>query len=520
VLETNEAILGALYNAAFKIRDAYKASSYYLFPEDFCEVAPWTSTPEIINVVESQYRATMKYVRDDQTKKAQHQLIMLVETLCIVYSERLDWLVKAGDKYISQGRMLSEKYTDQCGDWIRLLVELDYVDDAIRISEKFELYRSLVELLVPRWNMAKSAGDLPRERKVHDMIDEYLSRYGSNFANVMYQYLLETKDLKTLLNEFSNYHMYLDDLFAKGRQGRISWVRDIRKGDYGRASKSLANVAFQMELSNYNQRLQLSIAKLSALATGKTDNDTKYLVGEINGRIQVIDIQEQIRTQIQEVIRRDGEGYQIYSDSLTKHLRDRGAIAQLEIVKRCLSRLVEQQALTGEELVDVLTSIDCNTENSKLNFYLALKLISISAVKDSQLNEKLVWRRLLLRDDWNSVVDTKKKSDAKVAVVTEGTLLFKTLATAADNGILSQLSKRLLLDPKLTETNLSHTELQTRYPSADDSTLGRLGAEFAQESDTIASLSKELGLASWTKSIYLQVERQSTDVSASMEVDA
>ncbi|ANB13396.1 Nup133p [Sugiyamaella lignohabitans] len=354
-----------------------------------------------------------------------------------------------------------------------------------------------------------------------------MEMFGYDFASVLYQYFVETKQLKSLLTEFPNYHVYLDKFFSTGRHGRISWIRDIEDGDYTKASKTLADVALHSEDLNSNSKLELSIAKLSSLAgnPSRQDDDANDLLTSIEARVEVLSIQESVLEQVEGYANAEtGLRYQIHSNDLISGIKDSPAHA--EIVKRGLSRVAQKKQLTAEELIDVLTLMDTTTKDSRLNFFRALQVLNVpkAVTRNRTLTEKLIWRRLLLRDDWQQIVDTKLQSDSKVKAISEKTILYQTLkecaiaseqSTGSDvrDKFLSDLSTEIVLNPALlVDSALDTSKLSERFPKLDSLKLNQIESELDADTAALQNLVKNFTLGFWTQGIYSTVQAsRSTD---------
>ncbi len=100
-----------------------------------------------------------------------------------------------------------------------------------------------------------------------------------------------------------------------------------------------------------------------------------------------------------------------------------------------MTRLVAREALDVEDLVDTLTLMDnipdakADNELMDTRYFSALKLLRLSttAGEGRQLYEKIIWRRCMIQDDWESINRTELKDDTQVEVETGATALFKTL---------------------------------------------------------------------------------------------
>jgi hypothetical protein len=104
--------------------------------------------------------------------------------------------------------------------------------------------------------------------------------------------------------------------------------------------------------------------------------------------------------------------------------------------------------LGAEQLIDVLTLIDDvrsasenpNDDIAGREFLMALKVLDASGLCESQNDDEkargdmlrlLIWKRLFVRDSWQEINDTKKKSDREIEKRVQRTMLFHTLLDGA-----------------------------------------------------------------------------------------
>lgn len=518
MIDTNTVLLEAVYNAALETRNKFSNPVFGLNTSDACDRVPWTSSNEFIRAFESQYDLTRKELTATTNKNSKtyqalsNQLVSLVETLCYLYSQLLEWINNSPNTNNNKQRNGAEVagvYTERRGGWLRQIVEVGHKESALGIAEKFQIHRSSVEILVDDWKLASSSGNNQRAQEYLQRLDKYISYFGFDFASVLYQYLGETNQLKALLTLFPEYHQtYLKQFFSSKRYANISWAHDVELGNYFEAGKTLSEAASKTsdEFSS-NKKLKLSLAKLNVLA-GKENRQTfgvvdgsDALLNEIGSQIQVISIQEALEYQF-------AGGYN--NDSIFNWVQERGTESLAKVVQRAHERLSQQRTLTVEELIDVLTLIGSDTRDARFNFYRALRLCKIAELTPERkaFNEKLIWRRLLLSDDWDSVMNTKKKSDEKVQKTTEKTLLYQTLESALAEDEQETINTDLVLNlESLIDIVPSGNEkiLEERFPYASKELLQGIFDDLEKEKGLLKELIYQRELASWTKGIFTRV---------------
>jgi nuclear pore complex protein Nup133 len=496
--ETNTVCLQSIYDSALGIRNNYYGPVYGLSLDDYPKKEPWTSKIDLMQAFEAQYEITRKVPNPKAVVK--NQLVCLVESLCSMYEGRVRWLQSRGPEEKQETDTMEKKYIEKRNNWLETLVRIDYKDAAIKIAEQYHIYRSLAEIMVQDWKDARTAHEEEIASAIKERLHIYMDKFGYQFAYTLFQYLVEVGQLKVLLTEFPAFDDYLEKYLSTGKHGKISWVHDISKRDYAKASRTLAHVGLYSEEFNSNKKLQLSLAKLTALAC-----DEQNLVQEVDKQIDIVQIQDSLVSQISARIGDKPTEYEIYTDPLKTSKLHKPFIP---VLQRGLLRIVQKRALGIDELIDTLTLLPSSREQAH-NFYRAFKLLSLSGAETdlhSRLNEKIIWRRLILVDDWSAIVNTKQKSDKKMREITENTVLYRTLLLIAEDEILSSFGSQILEDPKgLIDLTSSSDWIANRYSFADERLQLGIAESFDLETTKIESLINDFGLASWTKGIYSRI---------------
>lgn len=503
--DTNMVLLESIYHSALNVRNAYMGPVFELAATDVSKEVPWASTNTMIRVFESQYDMTRRAF-NALTKKDDRimgilgdQLVYLVETLCVMNSQRLKWSANSGEKSTE----IWQAYSEARGGWLKQLVDAGYKDSAIRIAEQFQIYRSLVEILLEDWSIARNRGDRAGEHAQVQRLNHYMDVFQYEFAATLYQYLVETKQLKALLTMFPQYtSTYLDKFLSTQRHINISWAHNVRMGDYLSAGKALNDASrSSVEDIATNKKLKLSIAKLSLLASGQKKQQESLLM-DIENQIKAVDVENEISKQL------SAESY----ESLFKYVDERNADGLAQVLKRALGRMDNGRALSVEELIDILTLTYVDRTDSRARFYWALQLCASSELPDARrpYNERLIWRRLFLSDNWEDILKTKNKSDSKVKVMTEKTILFTTLSLAVNEQSL--VNEQFLEDPlSAAEPEPSESILSARYGYANEELQASILKDTQTEGVLLQTLVDHLDFASWTQGISSRLYTISKD---------
>lgn len=501
LIDTNNVLLEAIYKNALNVENEYRPI-FNLDKNSACEDSPpWTSEPQLIQAFEQQYHITKNAYNalgKDQNASStlSTQILFIVETLCALYSQRLSWIANCEKASSSreEGERLSSSYIEKRGGWLKQVVSSGNKEGALRIAEEFAIYRSVVEILVEDWklnNNEEGGADNDDDNEQINMLKNYMGKIGYEFASVVYQYFLETKQLKNLLTLFPEFGDYLDKFFSNKRQAKISWVNDVSKDRFIEAGKTLVESNTTGDYGS-NNKLRLSIAKLCILSQG---GGNKPMLNEINSQLQVASAQDALAQQLL---------VSEHSDALSG-LTELNALKR--VVDRILDRMKQQISINIDELIDALTLIKIDTKEGSLNFYRALKIINESALSQDRksLNEQLIWQRLLLADSWDKIVNTKSKSDSKVQQVTEKTILYQTLVKVVDEDLMSEKSISYINEPGVL-IQRSLNGLSQRYPWAGKKELEQIHNDINSQNQQIEMYINKYGLDSWTKGIYSRVQ--------------
>lgn len=404
--EINSVLLIALPQGALRIREPLAQNVLDLSENDYTLVPLWTATTELIGAYESQYAITSKKLTALKSQEPffdtlSTQLVSIVSTLCELYSECIRWCAAEGsDSSKREGLDLTQAYKERRGGWLRSLVNCGHKIDARRIAEVYQIYRTLVEILVEdlRMEQSSSNGNPVVAIGLVEKLREYIQSFGFDFAKVLYQYYIETKQLKSLLKQFPEFNEYLEKFFASGNYGRISWIHDLSVGKYSEVARTLFKVS-STQGSTVNQRLGLSIAKLSVLASGSTTGASAVLKDQIDSQMEFVNIKEAVFRQVAF----QSSSREIPINDISRGLQGLALPVLISTLQRALTRLSNKKSISVEELIDILTLIDIDTKESELNFFFAFHLIALFAHKFSAesllLNQQLVWRRLYLKDE-------------------------------------------------------------------------------------------------------------------------
>lgn len=561
--EVNNVLLTAISFSAYPTRAVFGSQYFGITEETVGSIEPWTGSSEVLSAFLQQYQQTVKAL-ESFSKQDQHyttlseQLVHIVSALCHIYCDRIAWL-----KETEQPSKVAQTYKTTRDEWIHSLAKFGQKQEAQQIAEKYKLFKSLAILLGDDYrNEVNAKGvDTVLSLGIISKLQEYINTFGYDFAAVLFQYYVDTQQLKSLLKQFPQYYEYLERFLASGNNyGRFSWIHELLVDRTEQAAATLLDVATEKETIGSNKLLQLSIAKLSALASvqkqqqqnNSQSSKTVTLQHRINSQLELTEIHNFVRNQVLLRLNNAGDDISVYADQVSQSLKSHNLNQLRAVLRRILVRLAGNQPLTSNELVDILTLCDVDKSSTaaaagtttelssnRLNFFLAFKLIHLTSCKLSasqiKLNEQIIWRRLFLQDDWASLDKTEKKADNIVEQRFARTVLYETLVHVFSEGLDQKLDMSFALNPEKAvwtdndnqdnNTETKESELLARYPPVLDtmssSSLTNSGAlrnsqnskgrfvlhDINMEGSLLKAQVKNYNLGKWAQGIYSQAER-------------
>lgn len=536
--DINNILLAAVSYSAYSTRASFGPQYFGVTEQTVGSVEPWTGSSQILAAFSHQYKQTVE-VLESLSKGDQHymilseQLVHLVSTLCHTHCDRIAWLKETGQT----DDQLPEKYESTRGEWIHNLVKFGQQQMAQQISEKLKLYKPLAEILGDDYrSQVKLAGrDTVSSLGIISKLRDYIKSFGYDFAAILFQYYVDTQQFKSLLVQFPQYSGYLERFLASGNFGRFSWIHQLLANKHEQAASTLLDVATNQETNSSNRRLQLSIARLSALASTKNQNSTSTnLQQRVDSQLEFVEIQDIACNKARLGLTKVGDQVSIYVDQVSKLLKSH-SLNQLQLVlHRIFVRLSSNHQLTANELVDLLTLSDVDDDafgSTGINFFLAFKLINLSlsefSTSQAKINEKLIWQRLFFQDDWSKLNRTENKSDNIVEQYFSKTVLYQTLVYICSEGLDKTLDMNFVTNPEKAiwdeSTEEKRAELVARYSAITDtgstdstktgghpknkSVLG----DVKMVNELLHANIKKHNFGKWAPAIYSQVEKEVND---------
>ncbi|EFQ98918.1 hypothetical protein MGYG_01931 [Nannizzia gypsea CBS 118893] len=430
----------------------------------------WTSLDvnydETENLLDTELNSCIQWMRqlsqssktdpDDSPAKAlERNLSRQFAVVSQIYKERRQLCAVSEDRQIqNEGRMLEKAHRERRKFQFYKMAAIGHLEEAVTLAENFHDMTALVELMAEvhdkiEQKHPQKAGDRavpgPREEAVNQWrsrIDSYFTRYGEPWADAFFTKQITAGQPAMLLIM----REYKDDVtrFLRKRPGygKLSWMNEVLgERNYDNAAKILTELATQHETNLWSKRVELALAKLSTLAARETQTGMQVNLSCFEDETDLAIIQESVYDSLPHLNEAIDESarLQIANDQFANVIV-RSKPALRETLQRGLAKLVTRCPVQGDELADLLTLMDPipaiepaeENEVAGHEFSLALRALNLSgSVKEDSAYrenlEKIVWRRCMIRDDWERISATAGKTDDEVEAEIRSTALFKTI---------------------------------------------------------------------------------------------
>uniref|UniRef100_A0A914X746 Nucleoporin Nup133/Nup155-like C-terminal domain-containing protein n=2 Tax=Plectus sambesii TaxID=2011161 RepID=A0A914X746_9BILA len=271
--------------------------------------------------------------------------------------------------------------SDSCNDSPLILKLMSLNEDAraIQLAERHRDFPALIRL----------SERLPKTTRDAQIAEWKIKFADDNFADLIYKWYLNSGQQTRLLSERTG---DVDEFLAPHPE--ISWIRDINKNKFDKASQTLVSLALREQHSAAKKKTLLSLAKLCALAS---DNQDSAVIAETNEHLQVIEHQQRIPKHV------------ITNAGLPEDPDAVKPLTPAQIVELSLAD-PDADEWTFARVLDLVLSMQTavgHIDNS----------IQIDRIK---LN---IWLEALLKDDWAAIVKSEE-----VEELARNSCFFRTVA--------------------------------------------------------------------------------------------
>jgi len=488
ISEANDISLGAL-ETAFKFRQE-NATLYGLVDEPLLdgilrsgyEGLPefWTSTkPTVLTtrpLVDFAREMAFKYLdkplgegvpEPSVVEKVAGENARQVQVCCQVWIERYRWCqAQDDDETKAEGEHLKHTHFALRKVQITKLADIGLVEKGIALAENYRDMKALVDLIVEAagntGSRLQQAGLSEEEEEVlehrMDVIQQrmgsYFHKFGDQWARALYSKHVAEGRLASLLDDGVDYQDFLTQfLRSDPAYARISWINEVvSERNYDAAACTLDNQAQTKETVLWTKKIELSLAKLAGMAVSEkagvvNKKKERKKTEQTDDQLALINIQEQIYSHVEPTIRaaidEKAEVELVMAEFGKEFVEGKPALRQ--VLEHGFIKLVNREVLSTEEIIDVLTLMDevsySDEDFGGQEFLLAIRVLKLSGLARHEpelgtLLEKIIWRRCMVRDDWEHINKTELKDDKEVEIETGVTALFQTFKEGYKIGIL------------------------------------------------------------------------------------
>ncbi|KAF1975891.1 hypothetical protein BU23DRAFT_55465 [Bimuria novae-zelandiae CBS 107.79] len=415
----------------------------------------WTSTHNLVTSLRSLVNASRSYANNCYEKHKEESAAQdiaqynpgLVRLSCANHIERFRWGLDQSD---GQKRAMGQKLREEWSTNVRPtqifnLSNIGLATEGMNLAERYHDMSTLANLL---WEETVWLEDAKTEEhskmieteinlklgRIKDRVADSLKRHGNDFANAYFSKYIVTENSGQLLKKAQEegdqdfQQLLTTFLSADASRARMGWINNIRGGEqYGEAAADALDAA-QIESNIWCETVELSIAKLSAMAQLEADAEesesgqsgTKELE-TIGSQLEVARIQNRLYNYLLPIISTAMDDESAVELLMTEYgqgrLVDRPALQHL--LRQGFDQLVQHRTMDPYLLIDVLTlmtpsaSEDLTKPKAFHQFALALKVFALSKIEHPPVVKglaSLIWKRVLLEDDWAEVNSTQNLS--------------------------------------------------------------------------------------------------------------
>ena len=473
----------------------------------------WTSTEKIVERVKTMTDLSRELAcldEDDDTNDGDPlpDLVLKlaadnprqVQISCQTYIERCRWLQSRRDaKSRAMGDELEQAHLAVRKALFKGLPDVGQPEKAIYLAEKYHDMDALADIIEGELFRADSEETV---QLLEQRIYSYFVKFGTQWSNAFFKKHLDSGKAVDILNGNANFRKYLTQFFRnQPHYAKLGWIHEVAsEQSYGVAAKDLM-LAQAQETNLWSRKVLLSMSKLSLLAAsgkGQVNNPSaKDATRTIDETLAVLAIQEKLYNYVKPTIRNALDADAEVDLALQKYGSNvQGKSTLRHSLERHFRKMLALEALAPEDLIDTLTLVGGegaspdNEDFMDLRFFYAFKVLrsASSRMGDSglkELQEKFIWRRCMIQDDWKAINRTELKADAQAEVETGATALFKTLKEGFKTGFWDKSTP--LPPSKVVEAGISIDALRvtSHFANVSESSLALLAQDLEEEDELL-----------------------------------
>ncbi|CEO61203.1 hypothetical protein PMG11_05504 [Penicillium brasilianum] len=562
ILEASELFL-AIIETAYRYRDEH-ASVYGLgsdFVEDGVLADGYESLPEFwtsraVGYTEAghlldweldscrawiQQKTSSSDAPDGQVlKKIAENSARHLRVLGQMHRERTRWLSAQDDSKLADECAAIEQSHVKERKWqLFKLAGIGHLRDALSLAERFQDMGALVELIIELQDQVKSQPgpeslvDAPAmaasEADVAHRVSQYFERFGEPWADAYFSRQISMGHPGALLS-MRKYQASVTRFLRKTpNYSKLSWINDVTgEEDYETAAVCLEGLALGGEEELWSHRVQLSLAKLSNLASSEK-KQPRNRPSSLQEDIKRLDDYNEI-DEIQDSLHN-------YMKSFCEDAIDRRAAVDLalgyfgehlaadrpslyKILDDALFTLFNRHVVGVDTLIDLLTLMGPLHHNDDIEgdfggreFFLALRVLDHSRYGERDTSymsalRKLIWRRCLIKDDWEARGKAAEGSNGTSDESARDTALYRTLSLCLSAPCRPSLQS-LVVPLAPTDALMAGSELEILVSRFRAEQQARVISDLKREDDLLRQFIETGKLDFWFQNLVASIKSES-----------
>ncbi|CAL5874143.1 uncharacterized protein PFLUO_LOCUS8431 [Penicillium psychrofluorescens] len=348
-----------------------------------------------------------------------------------MHRERFRWLaVQEDPQLVDESASIEQTHIKERKWQLFKLAGIGHLQDALSLAERFRDMEALVELVIELQDQMKNQGSSAdvtpigdREGVVEQRISQYFETFGEPWAGAYFSRQISMGHPGALLS-MKKYQPFVTRFLRKSSAYlRLSWINDVvGEDDYDTAAASLEQLALSGETNLWSHQVEISLAKLGRLASWERSQPqdlhpaSREAIQRLDDHTAIDVIQQDLYNYIQPVfegaIDKKAE-VELALDYFGSYLsEDRPSLH--EILNEALTTMINRQVVGADDLLDLLTLIgpaqtseDKDSETHHEVFFQALQVLERGRYVQQNVSyesalRKLIWRRCMIRDDWEA----------------------------------------------------------------------------------------------------------------------
>lgn len=485
--------------------------------EDLPEI--WTSTANIVERVKTMTDVSRELAclgEDDDANEGDPlpDLVLKlaadnprqVQICCQTYIERFHWLQSRPDpESRAAGDKLKQAHFAVRKALFKSLPDVGQPEQAIYLAEKYRDMDALTDIIEGEMLSAESDETV---RLLEERIYSYFVTFGTKWSNAFFKKHLDGGKAVGILNGNAQFKQYLTQFLRhQPIYAKLGWIHEVAsEQSYVAAAEDLM-LAQKEEANLWSRKVSLSMSKLSFLAATRKgqvkDKSVVDSIRTIDADLAILAIQETLCNHMKPTIRNALDADAEVDLALQKYGSNvQGKSTLRHSLERHFRKMLALEALTPEALIDTLTLLGgegASPDNEGFmgsRFFYALKVLrsAVSEASDSglkELQEKVIWRRCMIHDDWKAINHTELKDDTQAEVETGSTALFKTLREGFRTGFWERSA---LLSPMKVlgaGTSIDALRVSSHIANIPENALAVLAQDLEKEDELLEKYMEE-----------------------------